>query len=200
MLTFHDPGLKKTFDYLKNFGFKNEVEVVMPGTNAKMNEIQALMGIQVLNYMDDLIGKQKQIDTIYRERLQDLPGIRFCPEVPEDVRYNYSYVPVEIDEKEFGLSRDELYERLKQYNVFTRRYFYPLVCDFACYQSLSVNDLLRVARKVADQILTLPTYYELSLDDVHRICDILEHIHGKRTIMMQTAEKVTILHKRLAST
>ncbi len=195
MLTFHDPGLKKTFDYLKNFGFKSEVEVVMPGTNAKMNEMQALMGIQVLTYMEDLIAKQKEIDAIYRERLQDDPGIHFCPELPENVRHNYGYVPVEIDEKEFGLSRDELYERLKHYNVFTRRYFYPLICDFACYQSLSVNDPLRVARKVSDQILTLPSYYELSLDDVHRICDIIEHIHSRKTEKIQITEKVTRPYK-----
>lgn len=182
MLTFHDRGLKKTFDYLKNFGFKSQVEVVIPGTNAKMNEIQALMGIQMLTYMEDFIAKQEEIDTIYRERLQDVPGIRFCPEMPENVRYNYGYVPVEISEKEFGLSRDELNERLKQYNVFTRRYFYPLVCDFACYQSLSVNDPLTVARKVAKHILTLPTYYELSLDEVHRICDIIKHIQIESTL------------------
>ncbi len=180
-----DSGFKQKCDYVKNFVFENEVEVVMTGTNAKMNEMQALMGIHMLTYMDDLIDKQKQIDTIYRERLQDVPGIRFCPEVPENVRYNYSYMPVEIDEKEFVLNRDELYERLKQYNIFTRRYFYPLVCDFACYQSLPVNDSLTVARKVAGQILTLHSYYELSLDDVHRISDIIVHIHRERTTTIE---------------
>ena len=173
MLTFQDSGIKMNLNYLKNFGFKGQTEVVMPGTNAKMNEMQALMGIQVLNYLNELIAKQKQIDIIYRERLQDLPGIQFCPELPESVRWNYSYMPVEIDEKEFGLSRDELFEKLKQYNIFSRRYFYPLVCDFSCYQHLSVSDPLTVARKVSERILTLPTYYDLSLDDVNRICDII---------------------------
>jgi dTDP-4-amino-4,6-dideoxygalactose transaminase len=173
MLTFQDSGIKMNLNYLKNFGFKGQTEVVMPGTNAKMNEMQALMGIQVLNYMDELIAKQKQIDIIYRERLQDLPGIQFCPELPESVGCNYSYIPVEIDEKEFGLSRDELFEKLKQYNVLSRRYFYPLVCDFSCYQNLSVSDSLTVARRVSSRILTLPTYYDLRLDDVNRICDII---------------------------
>ncbi|MCK4814824.1 DegT/DnrJ/EryC1/StrS family aminotransferase [bacterium] len=179
MLTFQDSGIKMNLNYLKNFGFKSQTEVVMPGTNAKMNEMQALMGMQVLNYLDELIAKQKQIDIIYRERLQDLPGIQFCPELPESVRCNYSYIPVEIDEKEFGLSRDELFEKLKQYNVLSRRYFYPLVCDFSCYQNLSVSDPLTVARRVSSRILTLPTYYDLRLDDVNRICDIITGIQRR---------------------
>lgn len=173
MLSFKNRELKKTFNYLKNFGFKSQTEVVMHGTNAKMNEMQSLMGIQVLNYVDEIIAKQKQIDIIYRERLQDLPGIQFCPEPPEYVQYNYSYVTVEIDEKEFSLSRDGLFEKLKQYNVFSRRYFYPLVCDFSCYQNVSVSDPLTIARRVSSRILNLPTYYDLKLDDVNRICDII---------------------------
>ena len=190
MLTFSDMGLKSTFNYLKNFGFKNEVEVVMPGTNAKMNEVQALIGIQILNYIDELIAKQKQIAPVYQDRLKDISGIRFCPELPENIQYNYSYVPVEINEIEFGMSRDELYGRLKEYNVFTRRYFYPLVCDFPCYQNLSVDDPLTVARMVANQILTLPTYYELSLDDVHQICDIIIEI-GSKEASHQSTELAT---------
>jgi len=196
MLTFHDPRLKSTLNYLKNFGFKNEVEVVMPGTNAKMNEMQALMGIQMLNYIENLINKQKEIDSIYRACLKDTPGIRFCPQLPQSVSHNYSYVPVGIDEEEFGLSRDELYETLKHYNVFTRRYFYPLVCDFACYQSLSVSHPLTVARRVAERILTLPTYYELKLDDVHRICDIIRHIQRERVSKIQITENLIIPHRR----
>lgn len=178
MLVFKDSGFRKIFNYLKNFGFKSEIEVVMPGTNAKMTEIQALMGIQILGYMGNLIEKQKQIDATYRECLKDVPGIRFCPEVSDDnVQQNYSYVPVELNKKEFGLSRDELYTRLKEYNVFARRYFYPLVCDFACYQKLSVNGPLTIARKVSERILTLPTYYELSVDEVHRICEMIRFMH-----------------------
>lgn len=179
MLTFQDSGIKMNLNYLKNFGIKGQTEVVMPGTNAKMNEMQALMGILVLNYLDELITKQKQIDIIYRERLQDVPGIQFCPEIPDSVRCNYSYVPIEVDDKKFGLSRDELFEKLKQYNVFARRYFYPLVCDFSCYQNLSVSGPLTVARRVSSRILTLPTYYDLTVDDLNRICDIIIYIHRK---------------------
>ena len=155
LLTFQDSGLKTTFDYLKNFGFKNEVEVVMPGTNAKMNEMQALMGLQVLGHLDDIISNRRNISEMYRERLKGVPGIRMSPPLPSDVCWNYGYVPIEVDEKEFGLSRDQLCEKLREHNVFARRYFYPLIPDFACYSAVSVKDPLTVARRVADQILTL---------------------------------------------
>jgi dTDP-4-amino-4,6-dideoxygalactose transaminase len=177
MLTFRDSGLKKTLDYLKNFGFENELEVVMPGTNAKMNEMQGLMGSMMLDYLDDMIDKRRQITDVYRERLGDIPGVRCAPALPDDVAYNYAYVPVEISRREFGVSRDELYEELKEYNVHARRYFYPLICDYACYRGIAVKDPLSVARKAASQILTLPIYPELQLEDVHRICDIIETVH-----------------------
>ncbi len=84
-----------------------------------------------------------------------------------------------MDEQEFGMSRDALYEKLKQYNVFSRRYFYPLICDYACYRSVSINDPLTVARRVADRILTLPIYDDLQLSDVESICEIIEHLSTK---------------------
>jgi len=148
----------------------------MPGTNAKMNELQALMGLQVLRYMDDIIARRKRISELYRERLKDLPGIKMPPPLPADISYNYAFFPIEVDEKEFGLSRDGLYEALKRYNVYSRRYFYPLVSDFACYQSISTKDPLSVARRVADRILTLPIYDALPLDEVDAICNIIEHV------------------------
>ena len=180
MLTFQDSGLKSIFDYLKNFGFASEVEVVMPGTNAKMNEMQALMGSMVLGYLDELIEKRRQITTIYREKLKDVPGIYLRPELPNDIRYNYAYVPVEVNGNEFGMSRDQLYEKLKEYNIYARRYFYPLVSSFACYKSVAVKDPLTVARKVAKRILTLPIYYDLTLDDVNKICNIIIAIGSKK--------------------
>src|ERR1035437_6565039 len=131
MLIFQESGLKSTFDYLKNFGCKNETEVVMPGTNAKMNEMQALMGIQVLHYLEDIIRKRAKITDVYRACLKEVPGIRLTPPLSPDVKYNFAYMPIEVDELEFGMSRDELSENLTKYNVFTRRYFYPLVCDYA---------------------------------------------------------------------
>ena len=181
LLIFQDSGLKSTFDYLKNFGFKNEVEVVMPGTNAKMNELQALMGLQVLSYLDEIIAKRGKIAALYRERLKDIPGIRIPPPLPSDVNASYAYFPIEIDEKKFGLSRDDLYKKLKEYNVHARRYFYPLVCDYACYQSVSIKDPLTVARHVADRILTLPIYDKLDMSTVDGICEIIGYVAGGRT-------------------
>lgn len=173
MLIFQENGQKGVFDYLKNFGFKNELEVVMPGTNAKMNEIQALMGIQVLKYLEEIIQKRAKITEVYRECLKKVPGIRLVPDLSPDIRYNYAYLSIEVDEKEFGMSRDDLYESLKQWNVHTRRYFYPLVCDYSCYRGISVNDPLTVARRVAERILSLPIYDSLELSDVEGICDII---------------------------
>jgi dTDP-4-amino-4,6-dideoxygalactose transaminase len=176
MLMFSNPNLKKLFDYLKNFGFENELEVVMAGTNAKMNEVQALMGLQVLGHLEGIISRRKQIDATYRSRLASIPGVQI-PSLPADnVRYNYAYFPVEIDEQAFGMSRDALYAALQKYNVFARRYFYPLVSDFACYRSLSINDPLAAAKRVSRRILTLPIYDALALQDVERICECIETI------------------------
>ncbi len=176
LLVFRDAKLKRTLDYLKNFGFENETEVVMPGTNAKMNEMQALMGSLVLPYLDDLIEKSRVLAETYRERLRDVPGIRFPPPLPDAVRTNYCYMPVEIVEKEFGTSRDALYEKFRELNIFARRYFYPLIVDYPCYRHLSVADPLPNARRAASQILTLPIYPDLEPYTIERICDIIQFI------------------------
>lgn len=177
LLTFKDPELKITFDYLKNFGFENETEVVMPGTNAKMNELQALMGLLVLEHLEEIIEKRRRITEIYRERLSEIPGIHLPLQPAAGVRYNFAYMPIEIGEAEFGMARDAFYEELKQYNVFARRYFYPLINEFPCYRNLSVKDPLIEARRVASEIVTLPIYADLGEDEVHRICDIVTHLH-----------------------
>jgi dTDP-4-amino-4,6-dideoxygalactose transaminase len=179
LLMFKDSGLKSTFDYLKNFGFKNDMEVVTPGTNAKMNEMQALMGIQVLKYLDEIMERRALITDLYRVKLKEIHGIHLPPLLSPDVRYNHAYFPVEIDEQEFGMSRDQLYEKLRQYNVFSRRYFYPLLCDYACYRNVSVKDSLTVARRVSERILTLPIYDGLDLSDVETICDIILFFHHR---------------------
>jgi len=177
MLIFREAGLKGVFDYLKNFGFKNEFEVVMPGTNAKMNEMQALMGVQVLKYLDKIIEKRTRITDLYRERLKEVPGIHLVPPLSPNIRLNHTYMPIEVDEQEFGMSCDALYEKLKEFNVHSRRYFYPLVCDYACYSNVSVKDPLTVARRVADRILTLPIYDGLDLSNVEIICEMIMSLH-----------------------
>ncbi len=185
MLAFRESGLKKTFDYLKNFGFENELEVVMPGTNAKMNEMQALMGSIMLKYLDGLIEKRRRITQVYRECLEGVPGVKLARQVPSDVDYNYAYMPVEIFEDEFGMSRDDLYDSLKEYNIYARRYFHPLVCDFPCYRNVVVGKAMPVARAVASRILTLPIYPELALEDVYRICEIIIHLGGSKSEEMR---------------
>jgi len=170
----------KLFDYLKNFGFENETEVVMPGTNAKMNEMQALMGCQVLAHMDGIISHRKAVDACYRKRLKDVPGIHI-PQVPaSNIEFNFAYFPVEIDAAEFGMDRDGLYKALQRFNIFARRYFYPLLTDFACYRAISVKDPLTCARKVAERILTLPIYDSLAVADVERICDCIQALSASR--------------------
>ncbi len=179
LLIFQEAELKSIFDYLKNFGFKNEVEVVMAGTNAKMNEMQALMGMLVLKYLEEIIQKRARITDLYRHRLKEVPGIRLVPSLSPDIKFNYAYMPIEVDEQEFGMGRDALYEKLKHYNVHTRRYYYPLVCDYACYRSFSAKDPLTIARRVTDRILTMPIYDSLQLSDVEAICEIIQNVHHK---------------------
>ena len=173
MLTFRDPGLARTFNYLKNFGFKSETEVVMPGTNAKMNEIQALMGSQMLKHVDEIISRRRRLHELYRECLAEAPGIIFSPEPGPEVMFNYGYLPVQVDEQQSGISRDDLYHRLRQYNVMARRYYYPLINEYDCYQSVPLARPVPVAEKVSGRILTLPVYAGLSENDVENICEIV---------------------------
>ena len=181
MLIFKESDLKGTFNYLKNFGFKNEFEVVMPGTNAKMSEMQALMGTQLLKYIEESITTHSKITELYRHRLKEVPGIRLVPNPSPEIRHNHAYMPIEVDEHEFGMSCETLYKNLRKYNVYARRYFYPLICDYACYRSVSIKDPLTVARRVSDRILTLPIYNDLQLSDVDAICEIIMSLHlGKR--------------------
>ena len=146
----------------------------MPGTNAKMNEMQALMGSMILGHISDLIEKRKLITSLYREKLTGISGLQLVPECSPDVHENHAYMPREVNEEEIGVSRDCLYEELKEFSVLARRYSYPMICDYACYNSVSVKDPLVVARKVADRILTLPIYSGLASDAVERICSVVK--------------------------
>ena len=179
MLTFQDTGLQSTLNYLKNFGSKNEMEVVMPGTNAKMNEFQALMGMLVLQHFDGIIERSRKIYDLYLELLKNIPGIKLPSPFPSNVSYNYAYMPIQIIEEEFGMSRDALYEKLKKYNIYCRRYFYPLVCDYACYQSVAVKDPLFIARIISERILCLPIYDNLEISEAEFICEIIKGIRMK---------------------
>ncbi|MDT8318409.1 MAG: DegT/DnrJ/EryC1/StrS family aminotransferase [bacterium] len=176
-LTFNDPHLKSRIDLLKNFGIKNEEEVVMPGINGKMNEIQAALGLVNLDLVGEERNKRKLITDTYRECLRDEVGISYMDEV-EGVKNSYQYFVIRIDEIDFGKSRDYVYEKLKEYNVISRKYFYPLCSDYSCYQYLHSSNPqnLLVARKVAREVLALPLFGELSIGDVEKICDIIKSL------------------------
>ncbi len=170
----HDEKTKLYIDQLKNFGFIDETTVVTPGINAKMNEIQAAFGLLQLKYVDDLIIKRKERSMLYNSLLADVGGIKIMHE-KSGLDYNYAYYPILVNEKEFGCSRDELYNRLKKSNIFSRRYFYPLISDFPTYKALpsSSSSNLPVAHSISQQILCLPIYPLLELEDVVRIAKII---------------------------
>lgn len=169
-----DKETKQRIDYLKNFGFAGEVTVVAPGINSKMDEVRAAYGLLNLRLVDGAIKRRGEIALRYREGLKDVGGVSYIPERP-GVKYNYSYFPVFIDEKEYGVSRDNIYEILKQHDIFGRRYFYPLISDFSTYRGLpsASKDNLPIANKIADSVLCLPIYPELADSDVDKIIDII---------------------------
>lgn len=174
-LLFKEKNLKDRVDLLKNFGIKNEEEVVMPGINGKMSEIHALIGLGVLDHLDDEINARKKIITAYRQCLEHVDGITLL-KTPPDVKSNYQYFVIRIDSKIFGCSRDLIHEKFKEYNVFTRKYFFPLCSDYPCYHHVpsATPSNLPVAHRVSKEVLCLPAYRELSIDDIERICDILK--------------------------
>lgn len=171
----HDAATKKRIDYLKNFGFAGETTIMAPGINSKMNEMQAALGLLQLKYYSENIEKRKTIAETYRSQLSKIDGISFLPD-PEGSESNYAYFPIFVDEKGYGMRRDQLYEKLKQNNIFGRRYFYPLISEFSMYKTLdSANPQnLRVAEKIAEQVICLPIYPDLELSTVNRIVSFLK--------------------------
>jgi len=172
-----DNKLKKRIDYLKNFGFADEITVVGPGINGKMNELQAAIGLLGLEIVQEEIVRRKIIAKTYMESLDGIKGIKTFG-LPNDISYNYAYFPILIDREEFGVSRDTVYEELKKYNVFARRYFYPLISNMPSYRGLpSANVInLPVANKVADQVLCLPIYGSIEIQAVQSICNCIRNI------------------------
>ena len=172
-LVCHDEATKKRIDYLKNFGFAGETTVVAPGINSKMDEIRAAYGLLNLKQVDDAIAKRKATAEKYRAALKDVPGIRFLNDI-EGVHHNYAYFPIFIS-AEYGISRDALYEKLKEHNIYGRRYFYPLISTFSAYKGLdSANPAnLPVAHKLADQVLCLPMFAGLTDEDIDRTIKVI---------------------------
>lgn len=169
-LVMHDEATKKRIDYLKNFGFANETTVVAPGINSKMDEVRSAYGLLNLKQVDAAIEARHKVADQYREALRNVPGIRFIEDIP-GVRHNYSYFPIFIDAEKYGMTRDELYFKMKENNVLGRRYFYPLISEFSTYRGLESArpENLPVATHIADTVICLPMYHSLTEDDVKRI-------------------------------
>ena len=173
-LICHDEATKKRIDYLKNFGFAGETTVVAPGINSKMDEIRSAYGLLNLKQVDEAIANRKSTAISYRKALKDVPGIRMLKDI-QGVHHNYAYFPIFIDEKEYGMSRDALYNKLKERNIFGRRYFYPLISTFSAYKGLeSANPAnLPIAHKLADQVLCLPMFAGMNDDSVNRVIEVV---------------------------
>ena len=170
----HDEKMKRHIDDLKNFGFRGETTVIAPGINAKMNELQAAFGLLQLKYIDEAREKRKQIAETYREELAGIKGIHCLNDLP-NTKHAYSYFPILVEEHEFGMSRDELYAKLKENNIFSRRYFYPLISNFPTYRGLtSANrDNLPVANNIAEKVLCLPIHPQLEKATIKRIVELI---------------------------
>jgi len=173
-LVMHDEKTKKRIDYLKNFGFANEVEVVAPGINSKMDEMRSAYGLLNLRQVDTAIEARHQVAIQYREALRPVEGITFMDDMP-GVKHNYSYFPIFVDVEKYGMTRDELYAKMKELNVLGRRYFYPLISEFSTYRGLSSSskENLPNAHKMANSVICLPMHHELSQSDIERIIDCI---------------------------
>lgn len=171
-MIMHDEKTKKRIDYLKNFGFAGETTVVGPGINSKMDEMRAAYGLLNLKQVDAAIEARRQVAIKYRDALRNVEGISFFDDMP-GVKHNYSYFPIFVDAMRYGMTRDELYFKMKERNVWGRRYFYPLISDFSTYRGLesAAPENLPNAHKMADSVICLPMHHLLSDDDVQRVLD-----------------------------
>ena len=169
---FKDPSLYETLNHWKNFGITGPEDVEYVGGNAKMNEFCAAMGVCNLRHFDDEIAKRRKVAECYWERLEGAPGVRvFRPAA--GVKSNYAYLPVLFDPEVFGAARDDVFAALAEAGVGARKYFYPLVSDYACYRSVYSSERTPVAKKAAEQVLTVPMYADLAIEDVDLICDVV---------------------------
>ena len=173
-LVCHTKEMKEKIDHLKNFGFEDEVTVVAPGINSKMDEVRAAYGLLNLKQVDAAIEARQRVANAYRAALRNVKGIRFFDDMP-GVKHNYSYFPIFINEAEYGMSRDALYEKLKSQGILGRRYFYPLISTFEPYREYptAAASNIPVATKVAEQVLCLPMHHALSDDDIKRILECI---------------------------
>lgn len=173
-ITFSNDEYKDRFSLLRQFGMKGQESVIEIGTNAKMTEMHAAMGLCNLRHIDENIRKRAAIVERYREKLSSIEGLKLTYEKPNVVS-NYSYFPVYVEKHKYGKDRDELLSILAQYNIYGRKYFYPLTSEFDVYQGKFEINETPIAKRVANNILTLPLYPDLSINDVDRICEIIKN-------------------------
>ncbi|MCH4093843.1 MAG: DegT/DnrJ/EryC1/StrS family aminotransferase [Acetobacter peroxydans] len=176
-LVVRNSEIKKRVDFLKNFGIQDETTVLMPGINGKMSELHAALGLLTLDMVADERKRRQTIADIYRERLGDRTEL-VMPPILEGVTVSQQYFAIRVRNGESRISRDYLFDKLRQYNVYARKYFYPLCSSYSCYRMLpsAQSQFLPVAHQVSEEILCLPFYGGLSADDVHHICDIITFI------------------------
>lgn len=170
-----DEKTKKRIDYLKNFGFASETEVVAPGINSKMDEIRSAYGLLNLQQVDHAIELRHQVASQYRKALTGIKGIKIWNDTP-GVKHNYSYFPIFVDANEYGMTRDELYFKMKKQNIFGRRYFYPLISAFSTYRGLpsAGKDNLPNAYKMSEEVICLPMHHLLNEDEVNRVISVIK--------------------------
>lgn len=169
-LICHDEKTKQRIDYLKNFGFADETTVIAPGINGKMDEVRSAYGLLNLKQVDTAILLRQEVARQYRKGLNDVEGVR-CLDDLDGVHHNYSYFPIFIDSEAYGMTRDELYFKMKEEGVLGRRYFYPLISEFSTYRGLpsAVPENLPIAHQLANSVICLPMYHNLSYYDIDRI-------------------------------
>lgn len=186
----HDARTKQRIDYLKNFGFAGETRVVAPGINAKMNEVQAAFGLLQMKYIDGALDARAQVYQRYCLGLKDIPGIRFY-DPANQFDWNHAYYPILVD-SHYSVSRDELYDILKKENIYSRRYFYPLISSFAMYRNLpsAAVENLPIANSLAEKVLCLPMFPDLKQEDQQRIIDIVRHYAQKPSTAEQSKQHV----------
>lgn len=173
-MVMHDEKTKRRIDYLKNFGFAGETEVVAPGINSKVDEMRSAYGLLNLRQVDAAIEARHRVAVAYREALRGVEGITFFDDMP-GVRHNYSYFPIFVDAEKYGMTRDELYFRMRDADVLGRRYFYPLISEFSTYRGLpSANpENLPNAHRMASTVICLPMYHSLTDSDVNRVIELI---------------------------
>ena len=176
-MVMHDAKTKQRIDYLKNFGFAGETEVVAPGINSKMDEMRSAYGLLNLKQVDAAIEARHQVAIKYREALKDVEGIEYWDDLP-GVKHNYSYFPIFVDAKKYGMTRDELYFKMKEQGILGRRYFYPLISDFTTYRGLpsATKENLPVATKMANEVICLPMHHALSDENIERVINCILNI------------------------